>query len=71
MTYQQLDLLFPWVVFIYGVVLTLTLNSPRLMAIADKKFSPELIRMMNAHRFIGLISLFIGCLWTLQNLLLS
>lgn len=68
MTYQELDFIFPFVVFAYGAVMTFVTNSKFLMEIAEKRFTPELHQQFNGHRNMGIVCLFVGALWSLQNL---
>ena len=71
MTPNALDALFPYVCFSYGAMMTVTLNVPALVRIADEKLSPELAAQWKAHRTFGAVCLFIGALWILQNLWLA
>lgn len=71
MTYAQIDAIFPFFVFTYGALLTLVLNNQKLMAIAQEKFPPELLKQMNGHRYLALVSLAVGSLWSLQSLWLK
>ena len=71
MTHKELDLLFPFVVLAYGLVMTFVLNSKVLMRLADEKFPPEMVTQMNTHRTLALIWLVIGALWSLQNIWIS
>ena len=71
MSYQELDRLFPFVVFAYGAIMTLTLNSSWLMKIAEQRFPAQLHKQMNAHRGLGVICLCVGSLWCLQNIWLG
>ena len=68
MTYKELDFLFPFLVLFYGALMTFVLNSPRLMQIAEKRFPQELLQQVNMHRTLGIFSLVLGGLWSLQNL---
>jgi len=68
MTYQELDYIFPFIVLAYGATMTLVLNMPVLMRLADEKFPPSLVTQMNAHRGMGIICLLVGSLWSLQNI---
>jgi len=68
MTYKELDFLFPFLVLTYGALMTFVLNSKWLMRLANEKFPPEMVQQMNMHRTLGLISLVVGALWSLQNL---
>lgn len=71
MSVEQLDYLFPFVVFAYGAIMTFTLNFPQLMVLAEKHFPQNLLKQMMAHRVLALVSLIVGSLWSLQNLWLS
>lgn len=68
MTYQEIDFIFPFIVLAYGSMMTFVLNSPRLMELAERRFPPDLLQQMKMHRALGLVSLVIGALWSLQNL---
>jgi hypothetical protein len=68
MTYQTLDLIFPYIMFGYGAALTLVLNSERLMKLAGERFPLELVNRMQAARVLSGLSLWLGGLWILQNL---
>jgi hypothetical protein len=71
MTYRELDFIFPFVVFGYGAVMCFVLNHPRLMALAEEKFTPEFTQTFKAKRALGLICLVVGGLWSLQNIWLN
>lgn len=71
MTPSALDQIFPYVCFFYGAVMTVTLNVPALVRIADEKLPSPLAAQWKAHRVLGLICLFVGALWILQNLWLA
>jgi hypothetical protein len=68
MTIEKLDFIFPFVVFFYGAVMTLVLNHPAFMQLAEAKFPPQLLQQMRGHRTLGIICLVVGSIWTLQNL---
>jgi hypothetical protein len=68
MTHSDLDLIFPFVVFAYGAVMTLVLNMRFFMDLADQRFPQQLVQQLNAHRGIGFVCLLIGGVWSLQNL---
>lgn len=64
----KLDLLFPYICFFYGAVMTFVLNSSRLSRIADQTFSSELLATYRSHRGLALVCLVVGGTWILQNL---
>lgn len=71
MTYQEIDALFPFIVFAYGALLTFVLNNSHLMNIAQEKFPSQLVRQMNGHRILAIVCLFVGSFWSLQSLWLN
>lgn len=48
--------------------MTFVLNSPQLMRIAEERFTAPIIAQMNMHRGLGIVCLFVGGVWSLQNL---
>ena len=68
MNYKEIDMIFPFVVFAYGFVMTFVLHTPLFMEIADRRVPIQLIQQFKAHRILGLLSLVVGGLWSLQNL---
>lgn len=68
MTPNQLDFIFPFVVFFYGALLTFVLNHSHLMAIAERKMPRPILDQMKAHRALAWFCLVIGFFWSLQNL---
>jgi hypothetical protein len=67
MTHQQLDFWFPFIVFTYGFTMCVVLNLKPLVALAEKHFPPDLHRQMEAHRYLAVVCLVVGALWSLQN----
>jgi hypothetical protein len=70
MSIQQLDFYFPFIIFGYGVIMTLVLNSS-LVERAETVFPQALIAQFKASRVLGFVCLFFGGLWSLQNLIFS
>ena len=68
---QEIDLYFPYLVLIYGSIMTLVTQLPQLRQKADESMSTELVQWFYGHRVLGLICLAVGGLWTLQRLALS
>ena len=71
MGYRELDFIFPFVIFTYGVVMSFVLNTPKLMTIAEERLSPELFQQFKTRRTLGLVSLIVGGLWAIQTMWLS
>lgn len=65
-----LDYYFPFIVFFYGLVINFVLEIPHLVALAKKEM-PNYYSNFEKHRKIALVSLYVGGLWSLQNLWLS
>ena len=66
----KLDFYFPFIVFFYGLVASLVLEIPALIAIARKEMPSHYANLL-AHQKIAWISLFVGGFWSLQNLWFS
>lgn len=71
MSWKEIDFIFPFVVFGYGMIMTLVLNSPRLMELAENRISEPLLVQFKLHRGLGLVCLILGGLWSAQNVLLA
>jgi hypothetical protein len=71
MSIHSLDLLFPFFVFAYGAMITFVLSMPRLMEIAEKRLPPDLLKQLEAHRWLAMVCLIVGAVWSLQNLWLG
>ena len=67
---STLDFYFPFIVFIYGLAINFVLEIPYLVALAQKRM-PVRYEAFERHRKIALLSLYVGGLWSLQNLWLS
>jgi hypothetical protein len=68
LTPAALDAIFPYICFAYGAFMTITLNVPTLVRIADERLPQHLANQWKAHRVFGAICLGVGALWILQNL---
>ena len=68
MSIQLLDYYFPFYVFAYGFIVTLVLNQRFLLEFADQRFPLGLIGQLRLHRGLALTCLFVGGIWSLQNL---
>lgn len=65
-----LDYIFPFFVFCYGIVMIFVLENKTLDKLARERF-PDGGATLRSHKGIAYISLFVGGLWSLQNLLFS
>ncbi len=68
MTPEKLDLIFPFIIFVYGVVMTLVLSLPALAGMAEDRLPPDVAQQLKAHRGLSLFCLVAGAFWSLQNL---
>ena len=71
MTIQELDFYFPFFVFMYGLLVTIPLNTPSLVELAEERLPNDLKKQMQAHRGLAIFCLVIGAFWSLQNLSLD
>ena len=71
MTVQQLDFVFPFVVFGYGAIMVFVLNHPKLMALAQERLPSETFASFQSKRLLSVICFIVGGLWSLQNLWLG
>lgn len=71
MTYQELDNFFPYLVFVYGFLVTFVLSSGPLMRLAEERLPLHLVNQLNGHRVLATVSLWVGAAWVLQNLWLA
>lgn len=69
-TLSMLDFYFPFIVFFYGLVLNFVLEIPYLVALAQKRM-PSQYATFEKHRKIAVVSLYVGGLWSLQNIWLG
>ena len=68
---QELDSIFPFIVFFYGAFMTLVTSLPSLRQKAENAMNQELVEWFYGHRVLGLICLFVGGLWSLQRLFIT
>ena len=67
---QKLDFYFPFLMFFYGLAINFILEFPYLVAMARKEM-PSQYATLEKHRQIAIFSLYIGGLWSLQNMWFS
>ena len=70
MSYEKLDYLFPFLVFSYGFLMIFVVENKALDRIARERM-PQLGATLRSHKPMAYLSLFVGGLWSLQNLLFS
>lgn len=70
MKLETLDFLFPIVVFFYGIVVVFVLENRVLERLAERRL-PAMGATLRGHRNLAWVCLFVGGLWSLQNLWFS
>ena len=70
MTLQFLDQIFPFFIFSYGILMIFVLENKALDRLARQRI-PELGATLRSHKTLAYVSLFVGGLWSVQNLLFS
>jgi hypothetical protein len=70
MKYETLDMIFPFLVFFYGIIMIFVIENKSLDKLARQRM-PEVAATLRSHRGIAYTSLFVGGLWSVQNLLFS
>ncbi len=67
MTPAQLDFYFPFIVFFYGFLAVLVLETPVFARLGRERLS-DLWQGLEKRRNFAWVSFFLGGLWSLQNL---
>jgi hypothetical protein len=70
MKYETLDFIFPFFVFSYGILMIFVLENKALDKLARERI-PVLGATLRSHKGLAYACLFVGGLWSLQNLLFS
>ena len=70
MTVGYLDQIFPFFIFSYGILMVFVLENKTLDSLARQRM-PEMGATLRSHRTLAYVSLFVGGLWSVQNLLFS
>lgn len=70
MTIGYLDQIFPFFIFSYGILMVFVLENKTLDSLARQRM-PEMGATLRSHRTLAYVSLFVGGLWSVQNLLFS
>ena len=67
MSVTQLDFIFPFVVFFYGFLAVLVLETPTLARLGRERMS-DAWQGLESRKNLAWICFFVGGLWSLQNL---
>ena len=68
MTPEKLDLIFPFVVFVYGAAMTLVLHHPFFVELAEQRLPGNILNQIRSHRVLAMVCLAVGSIWSTQNL---
>jgi len=66
MTPEKLDYIFPFIVFLYGLLIVIVVETPAFVRIGQARlgsFYDNLLR----HKSLGWVCFFVGGLWSAQN----
>lgn len=66
MTPQKLDLIFPFVVFFYGLLMLLVLENPYFVKIGQERLGSQ-FQQLTRHKGLAWVCFFVGGLWAMQN----
>lgn len=70
MNIETLDYIFPFIVFFYGILMIFVIENKALDNLARQRF-PTLGATLRSHRTLAYTCLFVGGLWSVQNMLFS
>ena len=68
---EQLDFAFPFVVLVYGAVVTLVLSSTQLIERAERSFPDSVVQQLKTNGLLARVCLVVGFFWSLQTLCFS
>ena len=70
MRLETLDFIFPFVVFCYGILMIFVTENSFLDKLANDRM-PDMRATWRSHKSLAWVCLFVGGLWSLQNLWLA
>jgi hypothetical protein len=68
---QDLDKYFPFIVLIYGMIMTIATHLPLLKQKLREGDNQELLQWFYSHQILGLVCVLVGGLWSLQRLVIT
>ncbi len=69
MTWHEIDSVFPYLVFLYGILMIFVLENKTLNELLDRHLSFYAAKF-RSHRSLAWVSFFVGGIWSLQNILI-
>lgn len=70
MSWSQVDFLFPFFVFFYGILMVFVQETPVLARLAQSRM-PDSFSQITSRKTLAWVCFFVGGLWSLQNILFS
>jgi hypothetical protein len=67
MTPKNLDFIFPFVVFSYGLLMVVVLENRYLARVGQEKMA-EMYQNLQKHKSLAWVCFFVGGLWSAQNI---
>jgi hypothetical protein len=71
MSLNELDQMFPLVIFLYGALLLGVLSIPRVWSLAQEHLPADYLLRLKAKRGLAYFCVVLGALWSLQNIWLN
>ncbi len=68
MTPEKLDLIFPFIMFGYGSLMTMVLSTPFFAELAETRLPYSVSQQIKAHRGLALFCMIAGAFWSMQNI---
>lgn len=68
MSLSQIDYIFPFFVFLYGILILSVFHIPQLKTVLESQTHPVFLQL-KTHEKLAWICFFVGGIWSLQNVL--
>ena len=68
---ETLDFYFPFIVLVYGLVMTFVLGNKTLMTLARERLPNNVYERFRSKHVLSIVCLAVGTVWALQNIWLS
>ncbi|MCJ8276723.1 MAG: hypothetical protein HRT44_08860 [Bdellovibrionales bacterium] len=65
----EVDFYFPFIVLMYGLVMSIVTHGSYFKKMAYQSFNDEMVQWFYGHRMLGLVCLTIGGLWSFQRVI--
>ena len=71
MNYHEIDRIFPFVVWLYGILLLVVVHHPQLLRRGQEFLPAQVVLRLQAHRGLAWLCFWVGGLWALQEIWLT